>query len=684
MAKKSPKGKGKSKGQQGQTQSVRNMTQAKQAQAQTQATQQTGKDIAKKMNRNKTFRPGAFAWVHMWITYVASMFTKDQRRIPDNIGNKILITNNLYVTANYLSSIIQVIDIGDKAPITYVGEMVKELRRKGNTCIVDFHFKNNNWEYDPDDYGLQSRKNAWERAMNDPTTGKNRKAKAARCLYTTHLAEQGVQLKETRLYITLRSTDADELTAAEGILNKVIASYNGIYATHYARVKEDLQYITILGDAHEDVKAVKAVMTSNAMLSQMLPNCGSFNDWSGYFLGHNIENGTPYYIDFSTITSARNIYVVAPSGGGKTVVAANIMQSAFENGAAVCAMDIKGNEYVNFIKATGGYIVSLRPMSYEYINSFAMHKEEVVGDPVIYFNNRLNFSKQQMMILSGVRDKEQLTALETLLDEFLDNLYVFYGADKRNKNSWDKTLELNPFVVYDSLKDFLTPSKMAQYNLPKSVLTTLGMYMSRTGSKSYTFTTEFDYDSILRSQTIMFDFGILTNLSTADIDLDLFRLKFLYMSKLNADFTTVKFNKGIRTLKVLEESQIVSSDILHMYSQEYTLSRARKQDTVLLGNSVQALVDNPASKSIVENTTGLLVGNITKTAREKVIEEFSLQHLRERLELPGSTPFYKNSFVFVNTMQQKVLYPIIKVQLDKEVKYKMYTPSQEQTLYKVE
>lgn len=647
--------------------------------------QKSGRDTVKQVKQSKTFKPGPFSWIHMWITYAASMLVKDQRRIPDNIGNKILITNNLYVTANYLNSIIQVVDIGDKAPITYAGEILKCLRDRGNTTIVDFHFKNKYWIYDPEDTGLQTRIRTWERIVEDPTYPASRRARSARCLYTVEQAKSGKLLKETRMYLTLRSKDIEELTSAEKILDRVFASLNGTYANHYARVKEDLQYITILGDSHDDLKAVQPVMTSNTILSQIVANCGSYNDRTGYYLGQNIENGCPYFIDFSTVTSARNLYIVAPSGAGKTVMAANLMQSGFENGAAVCAMDIKGNEYVNFIKATGGYIVSLRPMSYEYINSFAMHKEDATGENAeLYFNNRFNFSKQQMMILSGVTEKNQLTSLETLLDEFLSNLYVFYGAEKRNRNSWDKTLELNPYVVYDAFKDFLTPAKMQQYALPRTLLTTLGMYMSRAGSKSYVFTTEFDYDSILKAPTLMFDFGLLTTLNMTDVDVDLFRLKFLYMSKLNSDFTTVKFNKGIRTLKILEESQIVTSDILHMYAQEYTLSRARKQDTVLLGNSVQALIDNPESKSIVENTTGLLVGALTKNARELVIKEFSLDHLRDRLALPGSKKFYKNSFVFINTMQQKTLYPIIKVQLDENVKYKMYTPSTEQVLYDIE
>lgn len=644
----------------------------------------SARDAVKDSRSVIKYTPGAFAWVHMWITYVASMLMKDQRRIPDNIGNKILITNTMYVTSRYMSVIIQVVDLGDKAPITYVGELIRELRARGNTAIVDFSFKNTKYEYKPDDSGLKSRISIWERLVANPTVVGRRRSNAERCLYTVEQAASGKQLKQTRLYITIRAKDVDTLDDAEIIIDRFFGTYHGTYDSHYARVKQDLTYTSILGDMNEDLRGTVALMTSNTVMSQMVANCGSYNDYTGYYIGQNLANGTPYYIDFSGITIARNMYIVAPSGVGKTVLAINIMQSAFEHNAAVCVMDIKGNEYKEFIRITGGYTVSLRPSSYEYINSFVMHPEDcTAAEAEQYFVNRFNFSKQQMIILSGISDRQQLLSFEALLDEFLTTYYVFYGVERKNRNSWYATADLTPFDVYDKLITFLTPDKMKQYNMPKTVLTTLGMYMDRNGSKSYIFASEFDFTSILAAPTVSFDFGILTNMTIADIDVDLFRLKLLYMSKLNADFTTVKFNHGIRTLKILEESQIVNSDILRMYAQQYTLNRARKQDTLLLGNSVQALIDNPESKSIVENTTCLFVGSLSTTARNVLIKEFSLDYLEDQLLLPGSKPMYRNSFVVVNMMQDKELYPIVKVMIEDPNKYDVIQPSKDESQYDV-
>ena len=634
--------------------------------------------VREESKEERKFKPGAFTWVHMWITYIASMLMKDQRRIPDNIGNKILITNTMYVTARYMSIIIHLVDMGDNAPITYVGEIIRELRAKGNTAIVDFSFKNSKWDFKPDDSGLKSRISIWERIVSDDSVKGKRRSNAERCLYTVEQAASGKQLKQTRLYITIRAKDINTLDDALKILDRKFGSFHAVYDEQYARVKQQLEFVSILGDRNDDLKGTPAIMTSNTVMSQMVANCGSYNDWDGYYFGQNIRNGTPYYINFANISLARNMYVCAPSGVGKTVLALNVMQSAFEHGSAVCAMDIKGNEMVKFIEATGGYDVSLRTDSYEYINTFVMHPEDATRENAeIYFNDRFNFSKQQIITLSGIRDRDQLMSLEALLDEFLDYMYIYMGVERRNRNSWQNTFGLNPFVVYDFLVKFLTPSKMQQYNLPTTLLSTLGMYMSKDGSKSYAFTTEFDFANILAAPTLAFNFGILSNMTIQDIDIDLFRLKLLYMGRLNSQFTTVKFNHGIRTLKVLEESQIVNDDILRIYATEYTMSRARKQDTLLLGNSVQALMDNQISKPIIENTTALFVGSLPTAARNKVIEEFSLEHLADLLALPGSELKYKNSFVVVNMMEDKELYPIIKVQFEDPDKYDIINPSKD-------
>lgn len=627
-----------------------------------------------------------FKWVKMWINYLVSLTMKDRGKIPDNIGDRILITNNVYITKLYMTTIVHIYELGQNTPITFLEILNGALRDRGNRAILDLTCKNSRYDFDPKNSGLQSRIRAWENNVDSDITSRRMRERSVRCLYTVEVAQSGKTLKNTRMFLSIRAKDIGTLNTAEKIVYDMLGQMGCIYMPAHSNIRENLEYISLLGNRIYDAKGCAPVMTTNIVLSQLVPNCGSVNDRKGVYVGQNVLNGSPYYIDFETITSARNMYVVAPSGVGKTVLAVNMAQSAYENGSACVFMDIKGNEYTNFVNATNGYTVSLRPTSTEFINSWVMRKEDTDQDHAeAYFKSRIQFSKQQMIILSGVRDRQELLDLEELLDEFHDSLYISKGAIPTNMNSWSATESLTPYEVFDRFESFLTPQKRAQYNIHKSTIGTIRMYMSVNGTKSYVFREEFDYAKILGSDTLSFDFGILAGTTVSDIDEDLFRLKFLYMSKLNGDFTTRKYAEGRRTFKILEESQVVSPEIMKMYVEEYTLRRSQKQDTVLLGNSVQALSDKDIAKPLIENTRGLFIGELTLDARKTIMEQFGIQHLENLIKVPGSSNRYKNCFVFINNMQKKSLYPIIQVQIEegengKPRAYKMNTPVKEKNV----
>jgi hypothetical protein len=280
-----------------------------------------------------------------------------------------------------------------------------------------------------------------------------------------------------------------------------------------------------------------------------------------------------------------------------------------------------------------------------------------------------------MIILSGVA-QNQRNDLEELLDSFHEALYVKLGVVPDNKNSWKFTERITPFDVYDYLIEYLTPEVISKYSsVSREVLNSLRMSMSRNGSKSYIFTNEFDYAKILRSNTLMFDFGILEGATTID-DPVIFKLKFLYMRKLNAEYVAYKYAHGVKVLKVLEESQIVANDpdIMQGYVEEYTLRRAQGQTTLLLGNSVKALTDSVLSKPLTENTRGIFVGLLEKDARDTAIEKFGLQDYADILEYMTTDSDYDNSFLFINKMQHRPAVPVIKVILKPGEKYKLFTP----------
>lgn len=621
-----------------------------------------------------------FERVRMWVHYVLSSLQKDRGRIPKNIGNRMLITNNMYVTRYYMSSIIQIEALGLSTPILFQQELLKFLRRSGSAAVVDFSMKNMKFDVDLKDSGLRARIRSWSIIAGRDNVSDKEKEIAARGLYTVDVAQTGVPLYKTRMYVTLRARTGSELMQAEMFTSEFLASLasgriGGLNAEHkqvIGNLREVLEYNSIIGSRKpSNIKDIKAVILSEQTMAEMMPNSGCFNSTRGVYLANNVRNGSQFLLDFTEITAARNLYLQAASGRGKTVLALNICCSAFEEGYAVCIQDIKGNEFTNFVEAAGGYVLSLRENSAGYINSWQMHKEDTSdADAEAYFRQRLSFSKQQIIILSGLVNPEDRADLEELLDAFHDALYMNLGVMAGNRNTWGETRVLNPFTVYENLMEYMTPSIIAKYpGVSRKVVNSLRMYMSRDGSKSYLFTQEFDYASVLRSMVLSFDFGLLESSSELK-DPVVFKLKFAYMRKLNAEFAAYKFKKGIKVFKVLEESQVVvnDEDVIKGYVEEFTLRRAQGQTTLLLGNSVSALLDSPLGRPIIENVTGLLIGSLEEGAKEVTIQRFALEEYASIIEQLTVDDRYENAFVFINRMQKKAAIPILKVLMDREAK----------------
>ena len=290
-------------------------------------------------NKHK-YKKLRFITIRALMSYFASQFMKDTGKIPDNIGNNMLITNNMYITKLYMSSIIQIKELGAGSVITLIGEVNRQLRSKGNKCILDVSIKNEKYRYEPNNSGLTSRIRAWEKTLDMPWASKKSRERAARCLYTVKQAASGKQLKQSRIFLTLRAKDIDQLNAGEKIVYTVLDSMGSQVEPVYGSLKDRLDYISIVGGRAVDINKVASVMTSNQVLADMTPNVGAYNDRVGIQMGVNIWNGSPYVIDFSRITVARNLYIVAPSGVGKTVLAMNIAQSGYENGCSICMMSI--------------------------------------------------------------------------------------------------------------------------------------------------------------------------------------------------------------------------------------------------------------------------------------------------------------------------------------------------------
>lgn len=637
----------------------------------------TGRDKLKELNRKRNPRTSGerFITFKMWLNFFVSLVAKDRGTIPENIGNNILILNNMYITKNFLSSVINIVEMSLDTPITFLGEMVvNELRVNNCPALVDFTIKGRKKQYNLGDSGLKSRIAMWEVSETNQYLKEKDKIRATRLLYAVDQIREGHSFQETRMYLTLRAKTGADLAITERIVYKYLSKIGCVFRPISTDVAVHLQYMSLLSSlTSKDTKSIPSVINSDKTLSQLLPNSHAPGSRTGIYMGINTITGTPYRFDFKSVTMARNIYVVTGSGSGKTALVLNMLASALEEGFYGCIMDIKGNEFGTIVDAVGGATISLRETSEEYINTFRMIKEECGSEPERYFKERVNFSKRQMIILSGVHDPSLTMILEGFLDEFLDYVYTAVGVRPDNPNTWFYTDKLNPYVIYDYLTGYLNqPIKEKYKDVMVYINTNLKMYFSRSGSKSYIFTRELQYKDLLTRKAIRFDFGILAGTL---YDETIFRLKFEYMSRINGEYVTANYDAGIHTFKVLEESQAVSDEVISAYAREYTLRRSQLQTTMLLGNSVDALLRNRHAMPIVETTTGLLVGKLSKTTADLVIKHFDVDHRASLIRDMAADNAYLRHFLFINNMEPKALCPIIKVMYDPAVKYKLLTPT---------
>ena len=77
----------------------------------------------------------------MWISLIISRIFQDRGTIPDNIGNNVLITNNVYITKNNLTAIIHVKEMSETTPISWTSDLVKYVKDTNTGVTVDITMK---------------------------------------------------------------------------------------------------------------------------------------------------------------------------------------------------------------------------------------------------------------------------------------------------------------------------------------------------------------------------------------------------------------------------------------------------------------------------------------------------------------------------------------------------------------
>lgn len=611
----------------------------------------------------------SFIRTRMWVSTLISTVFNDRGTIPPNIGNNIMITNNMYITRYSLSAMIRVGEFSDNTYVGFCSDLINHVKSLVDDVIIDITFKNVSYWIDTKASGMKSRVHTWETILNSPIASERQARRAARQLYTLSVAQSGEPMYRTRVYITVRATDGTKLRKGLKEVEKYLDTC-AMYMPIKSGVKDHLEYSSLMSDkASKTTKNMGWMITSQQVLAEMFPQTQGLNDTDGTMFGLVRENNAPYWINFRKTANAKNIYVVAKSGFGKTFMVLGIVIDAYADGYNICIMDIKGTEFTAFTKACGGVVLSMRPDATHFVNTFVMDPTEVRdGAYTVYFNSRIRLSKRRMLTMCQFTESERARG-ESLLDEFLTALYRNKGVTPENPNTWSRTNEMHPYNIYEVFEEYCSREIKDKYGeIAVTALSRMRIYMSRRGNSSHIHRDAYAYKEVLENRVLTFDFGILES-SVSNIDPVIFQLRVMDMEIINDEFVSHKKRKGEWTVKILEESQVCADYLLEIYVREMTLRRAQNQVTFLLGNSVSALQDNPVAKPLLDSINIIIAGVLPASSQDYLVKEYDLaDDAKRKLELIAQDTRYIHNFLLVNKMQQDATTALVKAYVPQSVR----------------
>ena len=609
-----------------------------------------------------------FITTRMWISTLISYFFTDRGTIPDNIGNNILVTNNLYVTKNHLTAIILVTELSEATSVAWTSDLVRYVKDQTKGVVIDITMKGQRYHPDLTPSAMNSKERTWRDTLNNPFMPENYVRRAARCLYTLDVARTDKHMTKQRIYIKVRAKNGLQLRKGIEAVGTYFNSIGGQYKRLQSNIDEHIAYLTMMSDKRpKHLKDIPACIFSRQTFAESMPAIQGANDEKGVLMGFDNVSGFPYFVDFKATAAAKNIMIEALSGWGKSFLAGFWLYPFHADDFGLAIMDIKGNEFDAVTRALNGIKLSMRATSTHYINTFRWDPSEVFdGDTLMYAHERLRMSKERMLCICDLN--ERLTSqAESLLEEFLSYVYKSVGATAENVNTWSRTDKLNPYVIYDLFNHYISNEIKVKYSeVYSKMLERLRIYMSRDGSKSHIYRDAYSYKDVLNTKCLTFDFGILE--TSSNNDPVLFHLKVMDMVAINDEYVSYRKKRGLWTVKLLEESQVVDDWLTKIYVREITLRRSQNQVTILLGNSIAALADNPLSRPIIENINILALGSLNLSSRKFLRDEFGLKTAElEILEDIQVNPDMQRKFLLVNRMEKDATTAILEANVSEEV-----------------
>lgn len=609
-------------------------------------------------------------WIktRMWITTLASRFKPDLGMTFKGLGNKMFIGNNQYATENGLTSLILVEELSEKVPYAVTGKIMKEIKSELPGTIVDFTYKIN--DYKPDlGTGLNSRRKSWNATVVNPVVPRKRKEMAQRALFSADEMESGVKAWRIRLYIHLRSSSGLKLQSAIKQVSKILNKYDVDFKPIKSDLETNLKYVSIANSkVDQKLKDIGYTVMNFETIAKTLPVIQGMNDETGSYLGINRGNMRGYYIDFRKNSGGKNILIIAKTGDGKSFMISFWIFDFYAIKYNILIYDVKGIDYNGICSMLDSATINLGPKSKKFVNTFYMDRDgiRVNQSPQEYYNTNLKNSKEVIRILCGISE-EDVSGLN-IIEDFLRKLYSVIGTTQDNPNTWARTSELSPNTIYEYFKSYCSVSMRKAYGQKIiDMLDSLRTYFSIDGSEHIAFSEPYTKEEIQGRQIVRISFDMLDGSEVKDIKL--LKVKYFFAGLISDEYVQANNNRKEWTLVIEEEAQVAKDYLMDRYVKYNTLWRALNVVTVMSCNSYSTLKTNPQAVAILDNVNAVLIGTISKSVRDEMIEDFELEndeanHIKN---INSTDPRMQHCFLMVNKMGRGKKSAVIKAYVPLEV-----------------
>lgn len=623
------------------------------------AMQDSFRRIAEKNTKSRRFA----VW-KMWFGIFISRLFPDRAAIPENIGNSVVINNNMYITKTAITKLVLITDLGLTSPIAFMSEATLAVKQRVHDVNLDYVIKGASYSPNLTSGGLTSRLTQWRRVLDNEESSTDSAERAARLLYSADVARSGIYEIKGRFYIRVKATTGVKVAAALKALENYLDDCNVEYRVIADDVDTHLKYTAMLSNKTiSKINDVPYNIFSSETIAELLPDVQGLNDSSGVLLGINERNKQPYLIDFKQSSNAKNILLVGLSGFGKTFLVISWLFDFSSQGYNICLCDIKG-EFRSFVKGRSGTILSMGSSSHSYVNTYVFPNKNP-EDPIAYFNSRFSESRERLRIILNLSPDKESRGLE-LIDRILLGFYNNLGVLRENPNTWARADTCVPDTLYEYFMSHVAVALRPEYpDIIPAAISAFKMYLSKDGAAASMFENPISVEDVIETDVLSFDFGLLEDTQVPDEII--FKLRVRDMELIDSEFGRAKKAKHEWVVFVGEESQVVKDFVMETYKNKITLNRAMNYITVILGNSVTALADNPIARPILDNINIFAIGLVYKSSREYLVKEFGLEGYMQELEDMAEENYLDNTFLLVNKMQKNGAPALLRAQVPPDV-----------------